>query len=100
VVLAWVVTPSVLALLIGLAAVQTGRHAAPGRLVRFGTITGAIVLWILVIISAVLTVTGGTPVIIRPDGPGLWAIVGAPAFTALICMTGSRRSPATEGLPE
>lgn len=93
--LGWVIAPAVLALAFSWAAIRVARLASPSRITRITVIVGALVMWLLLIISLFATFAGPGLMVLRPDGPGLWALIGAPAFTALIIRSRPAR-PVTE----
>ena len=78
-----VLLPAVLAALLAGAAAATLRAGRPATAVRVGLVVGAVVMWALAIMMAIASVATSTPALLRPDGPGLWSVIGAPAFTIL-----------------
>ncbi len=78
-----VVMPAVLAALLAVAAGSTLRAGRPPRAVHVGIVVGAVVLWVMALAMLFVTIQSGSPAIVMPNGPGLWSIVGAPAFTVL-----------------
>ena len=82
--LATVLTPSGLGMaLLAVAAGSTLRAGRPPRAVHVGIVVGAVVLWVMALAMLFVTIQSGSPAIVMPNGPGLWSIVGAPAFTVL-----------------
>ncbi len=76
-----VLTPTSLAALLAVVAAAASRERSPGRVTRFGLMSGATVMWVLAVAMLGVTVVQRKPMLVRPDGPGLWSLVGAPAFT-------------------
>jgi hypothetical protein len=79
-----VLTPAVAALLLsGTAVLAIAGRTPPGGLIRWSIITGAVLMWLLLLATAFWSVASSAPLLLRPDGPGPWALVAAPAYTAL-----------------
>lgn len=78
-----VILPAVLAALLAVTAAATLRPGQPSKTVRVGTVVGAGVLWVMALIMLIVTIQTSSPAILMPTGPGLWSIIGAPAFTVL-----------------
>jgi hypothetical protein len=77
-------TPAIAALLLSGTAVRVVAGRKPrGRFIRWSIIVGAALMWLLLLATTAWSVASSTPILLRPDGPGPWSLVAAPAYTAL-----------------